>query len=143
MDYEVDLDPTHSVIRLTVTAEVITLELAEEVYQHLSEVTARGGPYAAIYDLSAAKHMTIPSNTVRSLGCRRPSIPTGRKHVVVGKDPRIFGLARVFQMCTESIGSECQVVWSLKAAYDIVGARPEEFTQCLIGPTESTPPQRA
>ena len=108
------------------------MELAEEIYQHLSEATSRGGPYAAIYDLSAAKHMTIPTNTVRSLGCRLPSIPTGRKHVVVGKEPHIFGLARVFQMCTDSIGSECQVVWSLKGAYDIVGARPEDFTQRLF-----------
>ena len=28
--YQIDLDPVHSVIRLTVTAETVTLELAEE-----------------------------------------------------------------------------------------------------------------
>lgn len=74
MDYEVDLDSAHSVIRLTVTAETVTIELAEEIYQHLSEVTPRGGPYASIYDLSAAKNTTIPTNTVRSLArAVRPS----------------------------------------------------------------------
>ena len=78
----------------------------------------------------------------------------GRKHVVVGKEPHIFGLALLFQMCSESIGEragfvlgrlhdsdeirEFQVVSSLEEAYDIVGAHPEDFTECLIWPSEST-----
>jgi hypothetical protein len=74
MDYEVDLDLNHSVIRLTVTAETVTLELAEEVYQRLSEFTSRGGPFAAIYDLSAAKRTTIRTDMVRSFAAVvRPS----------------------------------------------------------------------
>ena len=47
MDYEVDLDPTHSVIRLTVTAEVVTFELAEDIYRHLSEVDVFKRPLGA------------------------------------------------------------------------------------------------
>jgi hypothetical protein len=134
MDYEVDLDPKHSVIRLTVTAETVTLELAEEIYQRLSEFTSRGGPFAAIYDLSAAKRTTIPTDMVRSFARRRPSIPMGRTHVVVGKEPVIYGLARVFQMCGEFLGNQFDVVWSLEEAYDIVGERPVDFTECLIWP---------
>jgi len=34
MDYLVDFDPTHAAIRLTVTAETIILELAEDAYQY-------------------------------------------------------------------------------------------------------------
>ena len=74
MDYEVDLDPTHSVTRLTVIAEIVTLELAEEVYRRLSEFTSRGGPCVAIYDLSAAKRTTIPTDMVRSSARRTPPI---------------------------------------------------------------------
>jgi hypothetical protein len=136
MDYRVDLDPAHSVIRLTVTAESVTTELAEEIYRHLSEVTSQGGPYAVIYDLSATKHTTIPTDTVRGFGHRPPSVPMGRKQVVVGTGPVIFGLARVFQICSEAIGSEFQVVHTLEEAYGIIGARPEDFTECLIWPSE-------
>lgn len=159
MDYEVDLDPKHSVIRVTVTAETVTLELAQEIFRHLSEVASSGGPYAAIYDLSAAKHTTIPADKLKSVLPRRPAIPMGRKHVVVGKEPHISEWARFAQMCTESIGEpagfvlgrlddsdeihEYQVVYSLEEAYDIVGARPEDFTECLVWPSESTQPQRA
>jgi hypothetical protein len=136
MDYEIDLCPTDSVIRLTVTAENITLELAEEIYRHLSEATSSGGPYAAIYDLSATKRTSIPTDTVRGFARRQPSIPMGRKHVVVGTEPVIFGLARVFQMCSEAIGSQFQVVHSLEEAHKIVGVHREDFTQCLIWPCE-------
>ena len=140
MDYEIDLCPTHSCIRLTMMAETVTQELAEEIYRHLSEATSSGGPYAAIYDLSATKHTPMPTDMVRRFARRPPSISMGRKHVVVGTEPVIFGLARVFQMCGESIGSEFQVVHTLEEAYSFVGVRPEDFTECLIWPSEPTRP---
>ena len=88
--YQIDLDPVHSVIRLTVKVQTVTLELAEEISRHLSEAASSGGPYAAIFDFSAAKRTTIPTDTVRDLARRRPSIPTGRKQVVVGKEGHIL-----------------------------------------------------
>ena len=72
MDSDIDLDPVHSVIRLTVTAETVTLEVAQDIYCHLSEIASSGGLYAAIYDLSAAKHTTISTDTVRGFARRRP-----------------------------------------------------------------------
>ena len=116
-------------IRLTVTAETVTLELAEEIYRHLSMAASIGGPYAAIFDFSAAKHTTIPTDTVRDLARRRPSIPTGRKQVVVGKEGHMYGLARLFQISGEDVGNEFEVVQTLEEAYKIVEARPEDFTQ--------------
>ena len=137
MDYEVDLDPTHSIIRLTVTAKTVTIELAEEIYRHLSEATSQGGPYAAIYDLSAAKKTTLPTELIRSFARRPPSVPMGKKHVVVGTEPVIFGLARMFEMCGEGGGNDAfEVARSLQEAYDIVGVCPEDFTECLIWPCE-------
>jgi hypothetical protein len=129
--YQIDLDPVHSVIRLTVTEEIISLRTAEDCHRRLSVLTSSGGPYAAIYDLSMAKGTTIPTNRVRTFALRRPSIPVGRKHVVVGKFPAIYGLARLFQMCGEFVGKEFEVVHTLEEAYEIVGVRPEDFTERL------------
>jgi hypothetical protein len=129
--YQIDLDPINSVIRLTVTAETVTLELAEDIYRHLSEAASSGGPYAAIFDFSAAKRTTIPTDTVRDFARRRPSIPTGRKQVVVGKEGHMYGLARLFQICGENVGNEFEVVQTLEEAYKIVEARPEDFTERL------------
>jgi hypothetical protein len=135
MHSQIDLDPTHSVIRLIVLEEIVSLECAEDCYRHLSAATSSGGPYAAIYDLSRSRNTSIPTETIRDLAHRRPSIATGKTgkpHVVVGYFPVIYGLARLFQMCGESVGNEFEVVHTLEEAYDIVGARPEDFTQRLF-----------
>jgi hypothetical protein len=76
--------------------------------------------------------MAISTDTLRSLACRKPSVPAGRPHVVVGKVPVIYGLARLFQICGESVSKECEVVHSLEEAYEIVGTHPEDFTQRLF-----------
>jgi len=114
--YQIDLDPVHSVIRLTVKAETVTLELAEEIYIRLNRLSASGGQYAAIYDLSEAKDTTIATDMVRAYARRSPSVPMGRPHVVVGEAPSIFGLARIFQMCREYVHGEFQVVHTLEEA---------------------------
>ena len=132
MDYEVDLEPTHSVIRLTVTARIVTLGLAEDIYICLSRLASSGGPYAAIYDLSEVTRTTLPVELVRSYARRTPSIPMGRPHVVVGKEPSIYGLARIFQMCGEFRGNQFEVVRLVEEAYEMVGVRPEDFTQRLF-----------
>jgi hypothetical protein len=141
MRYQIDLDTVHSVIRLTVKTETMTMELAEDIYRHLLEITSEGGPYAAIFDLSAVKHTTIPTDTVRSFGHHRPqAVPMGvcpfcghpRKHVAVGAEPHIFGLARLFEMCADAIGSEFEVVHTLEEAYTIVEEKPENFDECVL-----------
>ena len=116
------------------------MELAEDIYRHLSEVASSGGPYAAIYDLSAAMNTTMPTDAVRYFAHRAPSVPLGRKHVVVGKERHIYGLARLFEIWRDYNSEQFEVVHSLEEAYDIVGARPEDFTECLVWPREVTLP---
>jgi len=43
-EYQIDLDPVHAVMRLTVTAEIVTMELAEEIYTRLTRLSTSGGP---------------------------------------------------------------------------------------------------
>ena len=49
MDYVIDRDPTHRVLRLTVTTEVVTKELADDFNRALLLVASRDGPYASIH----------------------------------------------------------------------------------------------
>jgi hypothetical protein len=49
--------------------EVVNLELAGDSYRRLLGITFTGGPYSAIYDLSATKR-TIHADTVRLLARR-------------------------------------------------------------------------
>jgi len=132
MDYVVDLDPTHNVIRLTVTGRVVTLRIAEDCYLSLARLASKGGPYAAIYDFSRVMSTTLPTDVVRNYAHGAPAIPFGRTHVVVGKKPHIYGLSRAFQMSREYIGQQFEVVHSVEEAYDLVGVRPEDFTKRIF-----------
>jgi hypothetical protein len=129
--YQIDLDPVHSVIRLTVTAEIVTPELPEDIYKRLEQISSSGGPYATIYDLTIVKDTTIPVEMVRGYARRNPSVPMGRPHVVVGAETAIYGLARLFQMCREHVYGLVEVVHMLEEAYKIVEVCPGDFTQRL------------
>src|SRR5215471_12562270 len=69
----------------------------EECYRSLSFIASRGGPYAAIFDLSGVTVTTLSPDAVRGLAGRAPAIPAGRPRVIVAEEPWIFGLARMFQ----------------------------------------------
>ena len=81
--------------------------------------------------MAAVRGQSIPTELVRDFARRQPSIPTGRVQVVVGKETVIYGLARLFQLCGENVGHPFEVVHSLKEAYNLVGERPEDFTERL------------
>ena len=144
MDYLIDLDPTHLVLRLTVRSAVVTLQCAEDVYILLARIAQpnlqkQNAPsrspyaaiyeYAAIYDLTAVTGTTLSFNLIRGFARRHPSIPTGRAHVVVGHEPSIYRMARIFQMCRYHLGDKFQVVQTLEEAHEIVGVRPRDFTE--------------
>jgi hypothetical protein len=139
MNYRIDLDPKHRVIRVAVK-DAITDELAEGCYWTISHVAARGGQWATIFDLSKVKSTTLTADAVRSLarrtmpsGERKSAIPAPeRPQVIAAKAPAIFGLSRMFQICREFLGEEFQVVGSMKEAYEMVGACPRDFTERLF-----------
>jgi hypothetical protein len=132
MDYRIDLDPRHSVIRATITAAVLTHELAEECYQSVALAASRGGPYAAIWDLSGVTGTTVSANDVRSWALSPRAVPGGRTRVLVAKEPVVYGLSRMLELTHDSIGGQLQIVHSLEEAYEIVGVRPEDFTERLF-----------
>jgi hypothetical protein len=75
MDYQVYLDPTHSVIRITITAEIVTPELAEEIRIRFARVVSSGGPFAAIVDGSRVTSWTEPAVAIREAAFRDPAVP--------------------------------------------------------------------
>jgi hypothetical protein len=132
MDYRIDLDPRHSVICATITAAVLTHDLAEECCQSVARIASRGGPYAAIWDLSGVTGTTASANDVRSRALSPPAVPGGRTRVLVAKEPVMYGLCRMLELTRDSMGGQLQVVHSLEEAYEIVGVRPEDFTERLF-----------
>jgi hypothetical protein len=128
MDYVIDLDPTHRVLRATVTG-TFTDEGCTDLYRTIERLASQDGPCAGIMDLSQAADFPISPKTIRSLAATNPAIPAGRPRIIVASEPVMYGLARMFELCRDSMGGELQVVRSPEEAYEKLGVRPEDFTQ--------------
>jgi hypothetical protein len=129
MDILVDLAPKHRVIRLTLTSETLTLELAEDIQRFLSLAAFRGGPYASIIDFSRVTSSKLSGDAVRDLAFN-PEFAEGTK-VIVAREPSVFGVSRMFEQIRDYDRESHRVVHTLEEAYDIVDVRPEDFTERL------------
>jgi hypothetical protein len=132
MDCLIDLDPEHRVLRVTLTTSVLTDERATDVYRLVERIASQGGPYSAITDLSQVESFPIATETIRSLAASDPAVPGETPHVIVVKKGTGYGLARMFQLSRDSMGGQLHVVRSLDEAYDLLGVKPEDFSQRLF-----------
>jgi hypothetical protein len=133
MDYVVDLDPAHRVLRITITT-ALTDESAKEIYQGVARLGSRGGgPYAVITDFSQVEDFPISGDTIRALAAAAPPIPLGgRPSVFVARQPALFGLARMFEIHRDAMGLQLQVVHSMDEAYELLKVTPQDFTERLF-----------
>ena len=130
-DYAVDLDPMHRVLRVTVRA-ALTDESATEIYRTVTRLASKGGPYAAIGDISQVVDFPVSCDTVRALAATVPAIPGGRARVIVASQPALYGLARMFQLSRDSMGGQLKVVQSMDEAYALLEVAPHDFCQRIF-----------
>jgi hypothetical protein len=133
MDYVVDLDPTHRVLRTTVTTLVLDDEAFKEMNRSIARLANTGGPYAAaILDLSQVADFPLSSDTVRALAAAAPPEPASAPRVIVAPQPVQYGLSRMFELHRDAMGVEVQVVHSMDEAYEFLKVSPEDFTEHLF-----------
>jgi hypothetical protein len=130
MEYVIDLDPTHLVLRVTVTG-VATDSASREAYASLSHF-ATGGPYALILDMSGVTGNQLSTETIRDLAAQPPAVPGGRPRVVVAPRPEDYGVVRMFELLRDGMGGLLHPVLSVDEAYDMLGVSPEDFSQRLF-----------
>lgn len=128
MDYVIDLDPTHQVLRVRVTG-TITDRALRELYASVSHFAATGGPYASILDLSHVTNNHLSVETIRDIAKMPPAVPGGRPRVLVASRPEDYGISRMFQLLRDGMGVQVDVVWSVDEAYAMLGVSPENFSQ--------------
>jgi hypothetical protein len=131
LEFVVDLDPKHRVLRITVTA-ALTDESGRNIYRAIARLASRGGPYAAIADLSQVADFPISADTIRELAAMPPAVPVGRPRVIVAPQSALYGLARMFELYRDSMGGQLQVVRSMEEAYDLLEVSREDFSQRLF-----------
>ena len=133
MDFVVDLDPTHQVLRITLTGEVTTDEVATYVYRTVTRLAAQGGPYAGLFDFSQVTHSAVTPTTVRTLAATAAAIPGERPRVIVARTDTVYGVGRMFELYRDSMAGQSQiVVRSNDEAYELLKVTPQDFSQRLF-----------
>jgi hypothetical protein len=133
MDYVADLDPSHRVLRITVTT-ALTDDACTNIYRAIERLASRGGPYkATILDLSQVEDFPVSADTIRALAATGPAVPGEGPRVIVASEPALYGLARMFELHRDSTGGNLQtVVRSLDEAYTLLKVTPQGFSQRLF-----------
>jgi hypothetical protein len=131
MNFHIDLDPVHLVIRLTVTQATLSDESLAEVYRALSQAASEGGPYASILDLSQVVDVPLSANAIRALAATDPAVPVGRPRVVVAREPAMYGLSRMFELTRDSMNGNFHVLREIDEAYAMLNVTAEDFSQHL------------
>jgi hypothetical protein len=132
MDCLIDLDPTHRVLRATVTTRALTDEGLMDLYRLIERIATQGGPYSAIIDLSEVLAMRVSASTVETLAESNPAVPEGTPRVIVAKKDVVFGLSRMFELNRDSMHGQLHVVHSLDEAYVLLGVNSENFSKRLF-----------
>jgi hypothetical protein len=132
MDCLIDFDPTHRILRATVTTRVLTDEGAKDLYRLIARIASQGGPYSEITDLSEVVEFPISAETIRTLAASNPAVPTETPRVIVAKKAVAYGLARMFELSRDAMGGQLYVVHSLDEAYDLLGVNSEDFSKHLF-----------
>jgi hypothetical protein len=131
MNYVIDLDPTHQVLRVTVTG-TLTDQAFREVYATVSRFAATAGPYASSLDMSGVTNNQLSAKTIRDLAQGPPAVPVGRPRLVVAPRAVDYGLGRMLELLRDGMGGQFHVVRSGDDAYAMLGVGPEDFSQRLF-----------
>ena len=130
MDYVVELDPRHRVLRATF-GPVLTDEILERAYLEVREMTSTMGPVRGVADFSSVAEFQVSPEMVRKLAQNSPALPEGSLRIVVAPTPVIFGMSRLFQITRDGMQGTLHVVQTLEEAYSVLGGEQFEFTERL------------
>jgi hypothetical protein len=130
MDYVIDLDPTHLILRVTI-GKVLTDELSQEIYRAVERLASRGGPFAGIFDLSKVEDDRVSPEVAAEQAVSDPPIPGKRLSVLVAK-PVLYEHLRMVELTRNWMGGQTELVESMDEAYRLLGVRPEDFSQRLF-----------
>ena len=131
MDYVIDLDPTHLILRVTV-GKVLTDELSQEIYRTVKRMASRGGPFAGIFDLSQVEEDRESPEVAAEQAVSDPPIPRERLSVLVAKSRVLYEHLRMVELTRNWMGGQTELVESMDEAYRLLGVRPEGFSQRLF-----------
>jgi hypothetical protein len=127
MPYSFDFDSTNRILRCRLEGRLTDDEL-REFYRVSVDYVARTSPRAAISDFSAVEAFDVSPETVRQLARSSPVIvDLELPRFVIAASPKMFGMARMFELEGQATRPNLHVVQSMDAVCVILGIKNPEF----------------
>jgi hypothetical protein len=116
-----DFDATNRILRCRLEGPV-TDEVLKNYYQLAAEYVSRTSPRAGIMDLSAVTAFDVSPESIRELAQSSPVMPNQElPRFVIAASPKVFGLARMFELEGQHTRPNLHVVQSMEAACVVLG----------------------
>jgi hypothetical protein len=130
----VDFDAANNLLRATIEGR-ITGEILLSFHATATNYLATHSPCRVVLDLSPVTEFAVSSDVIRRLAAAPPTLKSSAELwiLVIQKDV-IYGLARMFQILTETNGNYCelQVVRTIDEAYRLLEVKSPEFRPFLL-----------
>ena len=127
MSCNFEFDSANRILRCR-SRGTVTDESLSDCYGVFGKYAALTAPSTGILDLSAVASFEVSPETVRKLAKLPPVFPDPRPpRVIIAPSPRVFGIARMFEMQREGARPNLHVVHTEAEAFAILGILEPQF----------------
>ena len=127
MPYHFDFDSADRILRCRFEGKITDADL-KEYYREVGKYVKLTNARAGILDMSAVSSLDVSADTIRELANLPPALSdSSRPRCIIASSPKIFGMARMFELQGQHTRPNLHVVRTQKEAWAILGVSNPKF----------------
>jgi len=127
MPYYFEFDSADRILRCQFEGKITDADL-KEYYRAVGKYVKLTNACAGVLDMSAVTSLEVSPDTIRELANLPPALSdSSRPRCIIASSPKIFGMARMFELQGQHTRPNLHVVRTQKEAWAILGVSNPEF----------------
>jgi hypothetical protein len=127
MPYHFEFDSANRILLARFEGKVNDAEL-KEYYRTVERYVAATNPSAGVLDMSAVSSLEVSPQTIRELASLPPAFSDPHQaRCIIAPSPKIFGMARMFELQGQHTRPNLHVVRTAKEAWAILSVSKPKF----------------
>jgi hypothetical protein len=127
MPYYFEFDSVDRILRCRFEGKITDADL-KEYYRAVGKYVKLTNACAGVLDMSAVTSLEVSPDTIRELANLPPALSdSSRPRCIIASSPKIFGMARMFELQGQHTRPNLHVVRTQKEAWAILGVSNPEF----------------
>ena len=127
MPYYFEFDSADRILRCRFEGKITDADL-KEYYRAVGKYVKLTNACAGVLDMSAVTSLEVTPDTIRELANLPPALSdSSRPRCIIASSPKIFGMARMFELQGRHTRPNLHVVRTQKEAWAILGVSNPKF----------------